>query len=173
MPPLTGQPVRLWWQPKLRAWHGRLYSGPGPGMEVHAGGFLRRREIVVDDALQNNSGELARILAHEVFHFVWLRLGNRRRQDWEQVLYDELARRAHGELGWSAEWRKLRLTVPDASERSRRWREYACESFCDTAAWVYAGQCGHPEFTLKAQFQSTRREWFDTLACHETAGFRV
>ena len=142
-------------------------------MEVHAGGFLRRREIVVDNALQHNGSELARILAHELFHFVWLRLGNSQRQNWEQVLYGELARRARGELGWSAEWRKLRLTVADASGRSRRWREYACESFCDTAAWVYAVDGGHPEFTLREQFQGTRRDWFDALACHETEGFRV
>jgi hypothetical protein len=142
-------------------------------MEVHAGGFLRGREIVLDQALQHNGAELARILTHEVFHFVWLRLGNRRRQDWETVLRDELARKARGELGWSAEWRKLRLTPADMSKRSRRWREYACESFCDTAAWLWAGNDGHPEFTLKPRFQLARRTWFQTLACHETAGFRV
>ncbi|MBL0158342.1 MAG: hypothetical protein IPP47_14755 [Bryobacterales bacterium] len=142
-------------------------------MEVHAGGFLRAREIVLDQALQHNGAELARILAHELFHFVWLRLGNRRRQDWEVVLRNELARKARGELGWSAEWRKARLNPADVSERSRRWREYACESFCDTAAWLWAGNGGHPEFTLKPRFQLDRRRWFQTLACHETAGFRV
>lgn len=142
-------------------------------MQVHAAGFLRAREIVLDQALQRDSAELARILAHELFHFVWLRLGNRRRQAWEGLLRDELARKARGELGWSAEWRKLGLTPADVSVRSRRWREYACESFCDTAAWLWAGAGGHPEFTLKPRFQTTRRRWFHTLACHETAGFRV
>jgi hypothetical protein len=142
-------------------------------MEVYAGGFLRRREIVVDEALRRNAGELARILTHEVFHFVWLRLGNGRRQQWEHVLLDEWTRRATGELGWSSEWRKLRLTPEDRPQRSRRWREYACESFCDTAAWIYAGNGGHPEFTLRPRFRAARREWFQDLACHESAGFRV
>jgi hypothetical protein len=142
-------------------------------MEVHAGGFLRRREIVLDQALQHDGAELARILVHELFHFVWLRLGNRRRRDWELVLLGEFARRARGELGWSAEWRKLRLTSADVAGRSRRWREYACESFCDTAAWVWAVDDGHPEFTLKPRFQLARRRWLHTLACHEREGFRV
>ena len=142
-------------------------------MGVHAGGFLRRREIVLDEALQHNGSELPRIMTHEVFHFVWLRLGNERRRDWEQVLCDELARRARGELGWSAEWRKLRLTAADVVQRTRRWREYSCEAFCDTAAFVYAGEGGHSEFTLKPRFQDARREWFEILACHERAGFRV
>ena len=142
-------------------------------MEVHAGGFLRRREIVLDEALRRNGSELARILTHEIFHFVWLRLGNGRRREWEQVLLCELARRARGEMGWSAEWRKLRLTADDGPQRSRRWHEYTCESFCDTAAWVFAGDGGHPEFTLKPRFRAGRRAWFDALACHETAGFRV
>lgn len=142
-------------------------------MQVHAGGFLRLREVVVDEALQRNGSELARILTHEIFHFVWLRLGNGRRQEWEQVLRNEWARRAAGELGWSAEWRKRRLSALDGAQRSRRWRDYACESFCDTAAWVYAGDGGHPEFTLKPRFRADRRAWFDALACHEKAGFRV
>jgi hypothetical protein len=142
-------------------------------MEVHAGGFLRRREIVLDEALRRDGGELARILTHEVFHFVWLRLGNGRRQEWEMLLREEWARRARGELGWSAEWRKLRLTADDGPRRPRRWREYACESFCDTAAWVYAGDGGHAEFTLRPRFRAARRAWFDALARHEKAGFRV
>lgn len=165
--------MRLWWQPELRAWRGRLYSGTGPGKEVHAGGFLRRREIVLDEQLRRDGSELARILTHEIFHFVWLRLGNGRRRAWNELLHAEWARRARGELGWSAEWRKLELTPADELRQSRRWREYACESFCDTAAWVYAGSGGHVEFTVKPLFRAARRAWFDALACHEKAGFRV
>lgn len=150
-----------------------MYSGPGPGQAVHAGGFLRRREIVLDEELRRDSGELARILVHEMFHFVWLRLGNPGRRAWEDVLRAEQGWRARGELGWSAEWRKLGLQEGDVAGRTRRWREYACESFCDTAAWVYAGAAGHREFTLKARFSRARRAWFERLACHEKAGFRV
>lgn len=131
------------------------------------------REIVLDEALRRQPAELARILAHEMFHFVWLRLGNGRRHEWEHLLLTEYTRSARGELGWSAEWRKLRLTAFDGAQRSRRWREYACESFCDTAAWLYAGAGGHREFTLKPRFQAPRRSWFEALARHEKAGFRV
>jgi hypothetical protein len=49
---------------------------------------------------------------------------------------------------------------PAASGRTRRWREYCCESFCDTAAWLYSGMRRHPEFALAAQFSAPRRAWF-------------
>jgi len=65
-----------------------------------------------------------------------------------------------GELGWSAEWRKSKLTPLDRRERTRKWREYCCESFCDTAAWLYAGVRTHAEFTLAAAGRAERREWF-------------
>jgi hypothetical protein len=44
--------------------------------------------------------------------------------------------------------------------RNRRWREYCCESFCDTAAWLYAGVARHEEFTLAAPLRAARRKWF-------------
>jgi hypothetical protein len=130
---------------------------------VHAASFPRRRELVLDEALQDDEPELARILTHELFHFVWIRLGNRQRQDWETLLLKEMAARARGELGWSAEWRKQRLSGEDWRERKRRWREYCCESFCDTAAWIYGGLGDHDEFTLAQRFRSRRRVWFAGL----------
>ena len=160
---MAGQPIRVYWQPQLRAWKGRLHSGEGPGAEVHAASFLRRRELVLDEALRDDGPELARILTHELFHFVWIRLGNRQRQDWEAVLLKELAARARGELGWSAECRKQRLSGEDWRERKRRWREYCCESFCDTAAWIYGGLGDHDEFTLAERFRARRRAWFAHL----------
>jgi len=42
----------------------------------------------------------------------------------------------------------------------RGWREYLCESFCDTGAWLYAGVKGHDEYTLAARFRKRRRAWF-------------
>ena len=30
----------------------------------------------------------------------------------------------------------------DIAGRTRHWREYCCESFCDTAAWLYSGSNG-------------------------------
>ena len=63
-------------------------------------------------------------------------------------------------LGWSAEWRKRRLTAADRRGRTRRWREYCCESFCDTAAWLYSGVERHDEFTLAGRCRKTRSQWF-------------
>jgi hypothetical protein len=123
---------------------------------VHAGSFLRERRI----AFNCTRAEFPRILVHELFHFVWVRAGNPLRLSFEALLRCELAERAGGELGWSAEWRKLALAPDDIASRSRRWREYCCESFCDTGAWLYSGVAGHAEFTLRPRFYKRRRAWF-------------
>ena len=98
-------------------------------MAVHAGTFLRRREIVLDAGLLACPGELARILIHELYHFVWLRLDNHTRRSYEDLVAEEIRKSARGELGWSAEWRKWDLRRADPAGRTRRWREYCCESF--------------------------------------------
>ncbi len=105
-------------------------------------------------------GEFERILIHELFHFAWVRLSNQKRVAWEQVLAGELRDRVKGELGWSAEWRKEVLTRNDARLRTPKWRRYACESFCDSAAWMFAGLRDHDEFTLAAASRRLRRHWF-------------
>jgi hypothetical protein len=104
--------------------------------------------------------EFPRIFVHELFHFVWLRAGNPLRRDFEQLLKRERSAGTKGELGWSADWRKQELRPSDIRARTRRWREYCCESFCDTAAWMYSGLSRHPEFTLPAVFRQKRRVWF-------------
>ena len=146
LPPLAGQPIRLETDPNLRDRRGA----------VHAGAFLRERRI----AFNCTRAEFPRIFVHELFHFIWLRAGNPLRHSWEALLQAELTSRARGELGWSAEWRKTALHAADSAGRTRRWREYACESFCDTAAWLYSGVQRHTEFTLAARFRARRREWF-------------
>src|SRR5690349_971956 len=115
LPAVSGGPIRI-----ERA-HG-LRDRRGP---VHAGSFLRERRIAFDCT----RAEFPRIFVHELFHFVWLRLGNRRRLEFERLL---MADRCAGELGWSAEWRRKALSGADVRSRTRRWREYCCESFCDT-----------------------------------------
>ncbi len=140
----------------------RLQSGPH-GAEVHAATFLHQRLILLETALLRHQTELARILAHELFHFVWLRLGNPLRQSFEALLGRELRVGAAGELGWSAEWRKQALRRRDRRERTRRWREYVCESFCDSAAWWLVGTRRHQEFTLAARFRQSRSAWFGKL----------
>lgn len=160
LPPLEGRPIRLSFRPDLRAWRGRLVSGSRRGEEVHAGSQLRKRLVVLDRALLDRPGELKRILIHELFHFVWLRIPHALRLSYEELLRRELTVRARGELGWSAELRKVKLEAEDAARRSRRWRDYACESFCDTAAWLYSGLRVHEEFTLKRRFRLARRRWW-------------
>jgi hypothetical protein len=145
MPPLAGLPVRVEVVRGLRDRRGA----------VHAGAFLRERRI----ALDCTRAEFPRIFAHEVAHFIWLRLGNATRSRYEDVVRAEMAARARGELGWSAEWRKNAL-AGDGEGRTRRWREYCCESFCDTAAWLYGGMERHEEFTLGAHWRRGRRAWF-------------
>ena len=65
-----------------------------------------------------------------------------------------------GELGYSAEWRKSKLTLSDIRSRTPVWRRYACESFCDTAAWLYSALSTHEEFTLGRTARVRRRGWF-------------
>jgi hypothetical protein len=146
MPTLEGAPVRVDIARGLR-------DRRGP---VHAGSFLRERRI----ALNCTHRELPRIFVHEVAHFIWLRLGNPARLRYEDVVRAEIGARARGELGWSAEWRKDALRAHDIAGRTRHWREYCCESFCDTAAWLYSGIKSHNEFTLGGRWRRERRSWF-------------
>lgn len=145
--------------PALTADGRHLYSNRPHGQPVFAGSFIRKREIVLDRELRGQPRELARILVHELFHFAWVRLGNSNRRSFENLLRAEWKRHARGELGWSAELRKNALRKnPPAQEPL--WREYLCESFCDTAAWLYSGVRRHPEYTLAARHRNRRAEWF-------------
>jgi hypothetical protein len=126
----------------------------------HASTSIRKRVILLDRGVLRRPGEFERILIHELFHFVWVRLSNASRRDWESVLREEFARGIRGELGWSSEWRKGTLEIDNASVRDARWRRYACESFCDTAAWMFTGLGSHDEFTLAGAARKGRRRWF-------------
>ena len=126
---------------------------------MHAGSFLRKRQIVVDSELLASPREAGRILIHELYHFVWLGLGNNARKSYEALVAAEIRAGAKGELGWSSEWRKDALAGQDLRARSRRWRDYSCESFCDTAAWMCLGG-RHEEFTLPEAQRKRRRAWF-------------
>jgi hypothetical protein len=126
------------------------------GNPAHAATFIRQRLILLDRALRLHPREHARILCHERFHFVWVRLGNPARLAWENLLKSEGS--ARGEAGWSAELRRRKLAPSDPVHRTRRWREYCCESFCDTAAWIFTGV--ENEVTLAKRYLKARREWF-------------
>jgi hypothetical protein len=146
LPIFSGRPIRVDVRPSLGA-HIAASSIPGRRIYLDASVFARRREF-------------ERIFIHELFHFCWVRLSNAQRRAWERVLEGEYAARAKGELGWSSEWRKAALHRGDVLLRTPRWRRYACESFCDTAAWMYCGLRAHDEFTLASRARAARRNWF-------------
>ena len=134
---LEGRSVGIRFLPALTADRSYLYSNRPHGQPVYAGSFIRKREIVLDQELESQPRELARILVHELFHFAWVRLGNPARRSYEALVREEWKQRARGELGWSAEWRKQALETRDVRLRSRRWREYCCESFCDMVSGCF------------------------------------
>ena len=146
LPPLDGRPIRV-----------AVRRSLGP---YHASSSIRRRVIFLDSGVLSGNGEFERILLHEIFHFAWVRLSNAKRREWEDVLRAEVGAGVPGELGWSSEWRKHTLLRRSMRLRDPRWRRYACESFCDTGAWIFAGLDGHDEFTLPARAKNHRRGWF-------------
>ena len=146
LPPLTGRPIRV-----------EVRRSLGPHL---AATDIPRRCILLDAQVLAQRGEFERILVHEIFHFAWVRLSNQTRWSWESVLKAELAGSRPGELGWSAEWRKHKLTRTDVRRRTPAWRRYICESFCDTAAWLCAELRDHDEFTLPGPLRRIRRSWF-------------
>jgi hypothetical protein len=148
--------------PKLTAYRGKLLSGfPNLGTAIYAAAFIRQRRIVLETTLLRRPDMLRLILTHEVFHFVWVRLGNRPRREFAALLRRELKNGARGELGESSSVRKTALTDMDHLRcSSERWREYVCESFCDTAAWFYSAEPNRADFTLSGRWKKIRRRWF-------------
>lgn len=146
-----GDPVKISYRADLR---------DAAGHPAYAATWIRRRETVLDPSLKKHPRRHRRILLHEHFHFAWVRLGNPRRAAWEAFLKAEWQAGARGEAGWSAEWRKQKLTARDVRARTRFWREYCCESFCDTAALVFGVKCDESEATLSAARRRARAAWF-------------
>jgi hypothetical protein len=161
LPELTGSPIHIRFQSQLTAHRGKLRSRqPGCGTPVYAASFVRKREIVLERELLKQSRLLRLIVVHELFHFVWSRLGNRARKQFAELLAEEYAHRARGELGESAAVQKSRLEQEDWLRRSSPWRNYVCESFCDTAAWLYSGAKRDLAFTLALRWRKRRASWF-------------
>jgi len=146
---LTGHPIEVRYRDNL---------SDTAGNPAHAATFIRQRLIVLDRELRSNTNEHRRILTHELFHFVWVRTSNNKRRAWETLLRSEWLAKARGEAGWSAEWRKRELQPTDVKRRTRKWREYCCESFCDTAAHFETGS--RTELTLSPRRLAARRTWF-------------
>jgi hypothetical protein len=163
LPELTGVPIHIRFESQLTAHKGKLLcEQPGRGTAVHAACFIRRREVVIDSELMRWPRMLRLIIIHEVFHFVWMRLGNKSRTEFAQLLADEYMYRARGELGDSAAVKKSSLGPRDCLTNSRRWRDYVCESFCDTAAWRYSGVKQKSASILASRWRKRREIWFNS-----------
>ena len=106
LPPISGASVRI---QSADALGGRRGA-------VHAGTFVRERRMAFDCS----RAEFPRIFVHELFHFVWARLGNPVRHSYECLVKSEWQAGARGDLGWSAEWRKRALAAGDVQRRARR-----------------------------------------------------
>jgi hypothetical protein len=160
LPELTGSPISISVQPKLTAWRGKLLSGSQKrGAPVHAASFVRARRVVLGQELFQHSAPLRLMVVHELFHFVWPRLNNRARRAFELLLQAELQSGARGELGESSAVKKRNVV---GHQSRRAWRDYVCESFCDTAAWLYSGLAEHSEFSLRTRWRNRRRLWFES-----------
>lgn len=146
---LTGRPIEVRYAIDLK---------DAFGQEAHAATYIPQRLIVLDAELLESPAEHDRILAHELLHFAWVRLGNPRRWSWETLLAAEFRTGVHGETGWSAEFRKQKLTELDLNRRTTRWREYCCEAFCDTGAGLWSGS--KAEITLARRALRRRERWF-------------
>ena len=157
--------ISLSFSPGLTAYRGKLLSQVhGKGTAVYAAAFVREQRIVLERALLSRPRELQLTLLHEMSHFVWVHLGNPKRSEFEAILRREIMGRAKSEIGESAEVQKIRLLSGGYNRpESSRWRDYICESFCDTAAWFYSGINNHPTFKLAERWRVFRRRWFQAL----------
>jgi hypothetical protein len=164
LPSLEGSPISLAFLPQLTAWRGKLLSGQaGKGHAVHAASFIRKRKLVLESDLLRDPTGLRLILAHELFHFVWVRLSNATRQSYRDLIAAELRRGARGELGESAAVAKSSVVAQRPFAPSARFTYYVCESFCDTAAWMYADVRDHATFVLAPRWRRKRADWFREL----------
>lgn len=167
LPKLIGSPIHFSLRPELRTSGGKLLSGPArKGTAVYAASFIRKRKIVLETDLRRHPNLMRRILIHELFHFVWVRMGNSARNSFAQLLAEEQMARARGEIGESADVAKDRLAAA-GGYKDRYWRDYVCESFCDSAAWVCGGLRSYRNCTLAGRFKDRRRKWFESFLSGE------
>ena len=160
LPMMFGNPIYFELRPELTAHWGKLLSGAGIGVPVHAAAFIRKRMVVLEADLFSQAEQLRLILVHEIFHFAWVRLSNGQRRAFTDLLTDEIQDRARGELGEAAGVKK-RLFQESASfdGSSRLWRDYACESFCDSGAAFFSGAAANEHFTLAKRWAGRRYAW--------------
>ena len=157
---MFGNPIYFERRPSLTAYGGKLLSGAGLGAPVHAAAFIRKRLIVLETDLFAQTDRLRLILVHEIFHFAWVRLSNGERRGFADLLVTEMQDKARGEMGESAGVKKRFLQSRSPVDRqSRLWRDYICESFCDSAAAFFSGTAVNEYLTLAGRWAKRRRAW--------------
>jgi hypothetical protein len=162
LPLELSNPVQVAFLPELTAHKDKLLSGQERGTAVYAATFIRQRRIVLESGLLARPAALRFIFVHEVFHFVWSRLGNTRRNEYVRLVAQEVASNARGELGESSSVKKEELRGDSAISSSPAvWRDYACESFCDSAAFLFTGVVVHEGAKLGKTWIAFRRKWFE------------
>lgn len=151
LPALVGGPILVSAAPQLSNHRGKLLSCEhGRGAPVYAASFIRERRIVLEDTILSDANLFALILVHELFHFCWPRLSNAKRSSFSELIAAELRAGARGELGESsAVLKPCGLTKP-----------YVLETFCDTAAFLYARVPAHPWYSLATRWRNKRARWF-------------
>lgn len=107
--------------------------------------------------------DLRLIFAHEIYHFAWWRLGSNRRAEYDSLLRAELAASARGELGESSSVAKREHVSRECPNGGNSWKQYVCESFCDTGAWLFSGVDELRNFQLAAKWRIKRASWFRSL----------
>jgi hypothetical protein len=185
LPNLDGERISLGFRRCLCASRGRLDSGESGSKAVWAASFIRLRSMVLDLELLDHECALRGILIHELFHFVWVRAGNPARRNFAALLEAESRAHARGELGESSEAHKQiwladprsnarqgrsRLTTRQAA--SRTWRDYVCESFCDTGAWLLCPRAPWP-VSLSERWRRKRRQWLEGWIAEQEGGVRI
>lgn len=162
MPLEAGRPVQVAFRPALTAYNGKLLSRADRGTPVYAAMYIRRRKMVLETSLLAHAAALRFVFVHELFHFAWVRLGNKTREEYSGLLLTEIARRARGELGESSAVKKTELREhAGVSPSSALWRDYICESFCDSAACIFTGRTVHEGPNLAKRWRAIRGDWFD------------
>src|SRR4051795_5901008 len=94
LPVLPSSPIFVDILPQLTASRGKLLSGQPIGTAVHAASFIRDRSITLESAILSRPNTAKLIFVHEVFHFAWARLSNGRRQEFSDLLANEMRRGA-------------------------------------------------------------------------------
>jgi len=149
-----------------------------PVAHTHAASYIVARYVVLQETLFDSRVELGRILYHELCHFLWPRLGNPKRRKFAALLQREFRQGTRGELGYSSEWRKKKLTAVGSSQlrkirNQRLWQDYVCESFCDTGAYVLLGserRPNHSEFTLSRASRERRVQLWVEMVFEDLSG---